>query len=301
MLSNNRCRLCSGDRAESFMFGLVRCCTCGLIVDPEIFRAGAAAARNLTAFGDDYQPQSSFWIRWFDYWKNRRYLSYLRRVGALNGRLLEIGVGSGSFLQHARVAGFEVAGCDLSEVICRRIQSALKIHMHCSDVDSLPRGQWDVVVMNHVVEHVEDPVAFLRAARERLRPGGSLHIAVPNVACWEARLPGWNSYERYHLAYFNGATLHRALRAAGFTPVLQFTHETFSGWSLAILRTFLRPKTKSEPGSGDQAAPSRSWLRAVLEHPYRFAMVSAGLITWPLRALQGAFGWGDELVVVARA
>ena len=253
------------------------------------------------AFGDDYQPETSIWIRWFEYWKNRRYLSNLRGVGVLKGRLLEIGVGSGSFLRHAQMAGFEVAGCDLSAPICRRIQDAFKIRMHCSDLDSLPQGQWDVVAMNHVVEHVEDPVAFLKAARERLRPGGILHVAVPNVACWEAMLPGWNSYEPYHLLYFNGPTLDRALRAAGFTPILRFTHETFSGWFLAILRSLLKLKAKHEAGPQVQAAPSSLPLRALLEHPYRIAMVSVGLVTWPLRVLQGSLGRGDELIVVARA
>jgi hypothetical protein len=40
---------------------------------------------------------------------------------------------------------------------------------------------------------------------------------------------------------------------------------------------------------------------AVVEHPYRLAMVAAGVVTWPLRRVQGALGRGDELVMVARA
>jgi len=40
---------------------------------------------------------------------------------------------------------------------------------------------------------------------------------------------------------------------------------------------------------------------AVVEHPYRLAMLAAGAVTWPLRLMQGSLGRGDELVMVARA
>jgi hypothetical protein len=42
-------------------------------------------------------------------------------------------------------------------------------------------------VMNHLLEHVAGPVALLNAARGRLRSGGLLHLAVPNVGSWEVR------------------------------------------------------------------------------------------------------------------
>ena len=295
------CPLCGDSGLRPSRFGLLLCASCGLIVNPAIFQKGAADERNKTAFGAGYEPEPSIWVHWFDRLKNRRYLSQLHRAGARTGKLLEVGIGSGSFLAQARAGGFEVTGCDLSEAVCDRVQNALGIQIHCGSLESLPERRWDVVVMNHVLEHVENPLAFLRAARERLRPGGLLHVAVPNAACWEASLPGWNSYERYHVAYFNGPSLDRALRAAGFTPMTQVTHETFSGWLLAILRTLLKPDWRRE-SSGSRAVPSpHSSMRRLLEHPYRFAMVLGGLLTWPLRHLQGRLGRGDELIVVARA
>jgi 2-polyprenyl-3-methyl-5-hydroxy-6-metoxy-1,4-benzoquinol methylase len=98
-----------------------------LVVDPTIFRAGAAEALNEEAFGEAYDTGRSFWVRSFDAVKNRRYLANLRRAGVTGGRLLEVGVGTGSFLTAARKAGFEVEGCDLSEPLCRRVQQATGI------------------------------------------------------------------------------------------------------------------------------------------------------------------------------
>ena len=93
--------------------------------------------------------------------------------------------------------------------------------------------------MNHVLEHVQEPLDFLRDVKKLLVPCGFVHIAVPNIACWEARLVGWNCYEPYHLLYFNYATLVQAISAVGMELVQVSTYESVSGWFLALLRTIL--------------------------------------------------------------
>lgn len=81
---------------------------------------------NEGAFGDGYEPQRSLWVRWFEAWKNRRYLANLRRAGVTGGKLLEVGVGTGSFLRAARNAGFEVEGCDLSVSLAKRVMKLVE-------------------------------------------------------------------------------------------------------------------------------------------------------------------------------
>jgi 2-polyprenyl-3-methyl-5-hydroxy-6-metoxy-1,4-benzoquinol methylase len=290
------CPVCARTAFAARQFGLRRCVGCGFVVDEAIFRRGSAEALNESAFGDSYEPETSFWVRRFDSWKCRRYLANLRRFGVESGTLLEVGVGRGTFLRAARAAGFSVTGCDRSAAICRRVNESSGIPIHCADLESLPLRSFDVVAMHHVVEHVHDPIGFLRAARQRLREGGVLHVAVPNVDCWEARLAGWTSYEPYHLAYFNADTMTRAMSAAGLHVIDLRTHESFSGWFLAVLRS-LRPQRM---GSASSGPAGRSLPRRLLEHPYRVAMVGAGALTWPGRALQARLGRGDELIVMAR-
>jgi SAM-dependent methyltransferase len=155
--------------------------------------------------------------------------------------------------------------------------------------------------MHHVLEHVEDPVGFLKMVREVLRPGGVVHIAVPNAACWEARLSGWNCYVSYHMAYFNRNTLARATREAGLTPLSTYTHESFSTWFLTIVRVSLAigdRQAATDCGIAQQG-PLTPGRRLLIEHPYRLAMVGAGFVTWPIRHLQGVIGRGDELIMVA--
>lgn len=296
---SSHCPLCRARDFVPFRFGLLRCAGCGLVVDPAIFLTGSAEAINEAAFGDGYEIARSFWVRMFEASKNRRYLANLRRAGVTVGKLLEVGVGTGSFLRAARDAGFDVEGCDLSSSLCQRVQQNTGITVHNVALDQLPRAAYDVVAMHHVLEHVADPVAFLRAARERLKPNGVLHLAVPNVACWEARLPSWNLYLPVHLAYFDSASLANAITRCGLSVRWIKTHDTFSAWFLALVRLLLRIRPRSDQVIAASIGRVPPWWNYV-EHPYRIAMVAAGLTTWPLRVLQGAIGKGDELLIVAK-
>jgi 2-polyprenyl-3-methyl-5-hydroxy-6-metoxy-1,4-benzoquinol methylase len=300
LTKNESCPLCSSTAFVPHRFGLLRCTGCGLVVDRRIFTPELDQQLNEEAFGEGYEPERSFWVRWFQSWKNRRYLANLRRAGVKKGRLLEIGVGSGSFLRAAREAGFDAMGCDLSESLARRVHEQTGVPVHCGDLARLPSQAFDIVCMHHVLEHVRDPVGFLRAARERLKPGGMLHLAVPNGACWEARLSGWNCYVYYHLVYFDRSTLRRAAERAGFEIDRLTSHESFSTWLLTLLRTAARIRAmEAPPEVAASLGRVPSWWPLV-EHPYRLAMAATGLATWPLRALQGRLGYGDELLLIAR-
>ena len=111
-------------------------------------------------------------------------------------------------------------------------------------------------------------------------------------------LPGWNSYEPYHLLYFTPQTLRAAAKKAGFEIQHLTTHESFSGWFLAILRTLLKKSHAAQPQqeSSADAKPSTSFV----EHAYRLAMVTWGLLALPFRRLQEFLGKGDEVIIIAR-
>jgi len=269
-----------------------------MMVAAAVWRPQANEELNDASFGDDYQPVSSFWVRGFEASNNRRRMRSIQQLaGVSGGELLEVGVGSGSFLAHAAAHGFSPRGCDLSPSICRRVERETGATVHCGPIASLPQDtRFDVIAMHHLLEHVSDPIALLEAARARLKPGGTLQLAVPNTGAWEARLRGWTSYEPYHLLYFTPVTLRRAVERAGFTVVQVKTHESFSGWMLTIARTMLgypAQERRRRPGS---AAIKR---RALTEHLYRVALVMAGLLTLPVRRVQAWLGHGDELIVVA--
>lgn len=250
-------------------------------------------------FGEEYAtPKTSAWERWFETRNNRRTFGRILSSGMTSGRMLDIGIGSGSFLAYMKERNWDVLGCDLSKAVCALAEQRWCVSSHCGDVTTLPAdAAYDLVVMNHVLEHVQRPVEMLQEVRRRMRPGGLLHLAVPNVACWEAGLPGWTSYEPYHLLYFTPATVRRVVEKAGFRVDGMFTHESFSGWFLAVLRSLLSHRIKS----GSQRRTERvRRATSPIEHAYRFAMVASGSVTWPFRCVQEMLGKGDEVIILAR-
>jgi len=268
-----------------------------LVVDPAVWKKDANEAMEKEWFGEEYDPQESPWVRRFEQWNNRRTLGRIASLSRKERRLLEIGVGSGSFMEYAKRRGFLVTGCDLSAPICRHVEEKFHIPVHHGHVSSLPdEPVFDVVVMNHVLEHVSDPVGLLREVRRRMNRGGVLHVAVPNLDSWESRFRGWTGYEAYHLVYFRPGTLKNTAERAGFLVSRVSTHESFLGWFLALMRSFL--------GAYQLEASCRTSMRkkrsfSLAEHAYRTIMVLSGASTWPLRKLQAVLGRGDEVILIA--
>lgn len=303
-LNNGFCPICSGIATKPWRLGLVQCCACGVVLSPTIWQPQANEILEDEWFGMNYDQNKSFWVDLFERWNNKRTMTRLSAYrGAENGSLLEIGVGSGSFLNAARGGGYSVMGCDLSAPICRFVSGFYGIEMHCGPLDKLAGVRlFDVIVMNHVLEHVQEPLAFMCTVRKLLSPGGVIHMAVPNVECWEARLSGWTSFEPYHLSYFSPGTLRCSLKTSGLTIAKLETKDSFSGWFLALLRTALG--VNRAKGAVTRSVSINRTTRArsgVIEHAYRLAMVLVGGGIWPLRWLQGKLGHGDEIVCIAHA
>ena len=240
------------------------------------------------------QQQESPWVRLFEKWTATRTWKRLETSRIRTGSVLEVGVGSGYNLAFLRSRGFDVLGCDMAPSLCRKVERSFGIAVHCGTLQSIEGEQrFDAIIMNHVLEHVSDPIDFLRNARRLLRLEGVIHIAVPNVRSWEARLPGWTSYQPYHLLYFNPKALAEAVRRAGLAVVSQGTFEPFSGWFLALVRTVLGSSPKAtSPQPPRYRSTGVEWL-------YRILMLGSGALTFPLRKLQSAVGRGEELVMLA--
>lgn len=297
--SPGRCPLCHGESFKTAFLELHTCDVCALVISPAIWRVNVNEEMEREWFEGQFGADASFWVRTFEALNNRR---TIRRIQAFKtrGRLLEIGPGTGSFLAAARKSGYAIRGCDLSRTVAASL-STRGIDVHCGVLRDLRKDEpFDVIVMNHVVEHVSDPVGFLREASELLADDGIIHLAVPNIACVEASLSGWISYQPYHLVYFTPHTLKYAVHRAGLVPCEMSTHESFSGWFLALVRSALRNGTLTASRVGRSSSSSAKDRSALVEHCYRLAMVGSGVVTWPLRWLQAVSGRGDEIICIVR-
>ena len=145
--------------------------------------------------------------------------------------LLDFGCGNGSLMTKARDAGWHVIGLDFdAEAV--KVAEASGLEAYLGGIDTLCQWQttFDVITLSHVVEHVHDPEALLKACCERLKPGGFLWIETPNLDSQGHKVYGsdWRDLDPpRHLVLFTPKTLFQLLIRCGFVSIRhQVEHPT---------------------------------------------------------------------------
>jgi len=121
-----------------------------------------------------------------DKWEFGCAVDDLRRAKA--GRILDVGCGSGLFLEHLRscIPGAEFCGYDLNaELLAQLAERGFGVLPSdpCQFAEALA-GQplFDAVCLLQVLEHAANPVQFLKTFIALLKPGGLLIVTTPNAA-----------------------------------------------------------------------------------------------------------------------
>lgn len=153
-----------------------------------------------------------------------RQYRHLPRLPQCGGRLLDVGCGDGSFLALARTCGWDVVGLDPDpDALSNAAQQGLTVHEGGIEYFADQANLFDVITLNHVIEHVYEPVKVLAACHALLKPGGQLWLETPNIdSLGHARFQqNWRGLETpRHLVIFNRESLGQAFFSAGF-PVPQ--------------------------------------------------------------------------------
>jgi SAM-dependent methyltransferase len=142
------------------------------------------------------------------------YRAILRLLAPRGGeRLLDVGCATGSFLFTAR-ATFDVEGCELSAATAETAR-ANGLAVHTGRIEDLPgAGQFDVVTMLQVIEHLPVPEQSLSHVVRLLRSGGHLYVNTPNVDSASFQLLG---ARHVHVSSFGHVSLftRRSLELLG--------------------------------------------------------------------------------------
>jgi SAM-dependent methyltransferase len=147
------------------------------------------------------------------------------RVAALapldaSTRWLDAGCGTGGLVRHLRATvGCEAVGLEEGTAL-ERLRAAGVPAVGEDELDGL-EGRVDVVTAIEVIEHVADPVPFLRRLRALLRPGGVLFLTTGNAAAHRGALADWSYViPEIHVSLFEPRTMAHAMTATGFRPTI---------------------------------------------------------------------------------
>jgi 2-polyprenyl-3-methyl-5-hydroxy-6-metoxy-1,4-benzoquinol methylase len=135
-------------------------------------------------------------------------LALINELHSEKGSLLDIGAGTGEFLNVAKQNGWNVLGVEPNQ---KAKENAIKKGVpFAENTTTLENNSFDVVTMWHVLEHVPDLDFQIKELKRLLKPNGTILIAVPNFKSYDAKHYGnyWAAYDvPRHLWHFSKTSI----------------------------------------------------------------------------------------------
>jgi SAM-dependent methyltransferase len=168
----------------------------------------------------------------------RRALEKALEMIPSNGRVLEVGVGSGEVSNLLAARGIEVYSMDNSKECLERITNHSRVYVCDLNSPPLPfaEGFFDLAIMYEVIEHLWNPIGALQDLRRLLKQDGRLLISTPNVSWAPYRIMylfGFcpdDFHSTNHLQFWNWKHFEAALNNGGFSM-----ERTFSDVAIPVL------------------------------------------------------------------
>jgi 2-polyprenyl-3-methyl-5-hydroxy-6-metoxy-1,4-benzoquinol methylase len=168
--------------------------------------------------------------RWTNMGRNFFLRGRVRTVAQLageNAAILDVGCGNGGLLLLLKQfgnPGWQLAGNDITDRPRERLTAA-DIVFYGGRFEELTarHGEWDIIIMKDVIEHLDAPGVMMTRAFEMLRPGGHLLMETPDTRGWDAKWffkrywGGWH-FPR-HWTIYDSDTMTRHLQQIGYDQI----------------------------------------------------------------------------------
>ena len=267
------CHVCESNLIKRFsdvkdvqtgdLFSLFVCEKCG-------FGQTFSSPENLGKYYAEYHGRRHGFTT--DYCDHRRVRWVEKSVkNSQTKKLLDIGCGSGTFLETAKRRGWQAVGTELNH---EKFQdSGLEVYDNLDKVTKkYAPAFFDALTLWHTLEHFKNPREVLTKARELLAENGSLLIAVPNFGGFQSSIFGQNWLHLdmpRHLFHFNFNALKLLLEQCGFSIKWRRNQEfeyDLLGWSQSALNTFSDPPNiffKTLAGQKNNISPTKIVVNTV--------------------------------------
>lgn len=246
------CPICDGKLQKPFLtcvdftvsknnFEIVECSNCGF------------------AFTNPRPEESELW----KYYESEEYISHSntkkgivsrlyqrvrkhtlrKKLGLINsnsaiGVILDIGCGTGEFLNTAKLAGWDTFGIEPNPNARKQCIENYKLDVRDEkELDKFSSKKFDVITMWHVLEHVPHLNERVERLKELLKPDGVLIIAVPNRNSHDAKYYGanWAAYDvPRHLWHFRAQDVRTLMGKFDF-EVKQILPMKFDSYYVSML------------------------------------------------------------------
>jgi 2-polyprenyl-3-methyl-5-hydroxy-6-metoxy-1,4-benzoquinol methylase len=173
----------------------------------------------------------------------KRTLGVKRRLvidetGTAKGSILDIGCGTGAFLQNMKDADWSITGLEPDDVARTKAAELYNINpQESGKLFDLPAASFNAITMWHVLEHVHELHSYIKQIANLLTINGKLFIAVPNYTSKDAAIykEHWAAYDvPRHLYHFSPQSMETLLAQHGL-KVIAFKPMWFDSFYVSML------------------------------------------------------------------
>lgn len=157
------------------------------------------------------------WIK--DTYKDDRRRFLKLKNDLINKDILDFGAGNGNFLKLAKKYANSVTAIELdreSHIIFKKN----KINYYL-DINEIPADKkFDVITLFHVIEHLKDPISYLKSISNILKEDGKIILEFPNsndslLSLYKSKEFSNFTYWSCHLMLFNEKTIKMIVEKSG--------------------------------------------------------------------------------------
>ena len=146
---------------------------------------------------------------------NKKRQLIIDQVGMTKGEILDIGCGTGAFLNTMKAAGWGITGLEPDETARKKANDLYNISPQSPEqLFELKPASYHAITMWHVLEHVHELHAYVKQLANLITPQGKIFIAVPNYTSKDAEIyrEHWAAYDvPRHLYHFSPASMEQLL------------------------------------------------------------------------------------------
>jgi 2-polyprenyl-3-methyl-5-hydroxy-6-metoxy-1,4-benzoquinol methylase len=136
-----------------------------------------------------------------------------------NGNILDIGAGTGAFLNTMKQEDWNVVGIEPDAGARSQAKSLFGLKLQePSSLNDLDASTFDAITMWHVLEHVHQLHHYVERLKDLIKQDGKIFIAVPNYTSLDAQLYGnyWAGYDApRHLYHFSPQSMQKLMQLHG--------------------------------------------------------------------------------------
>jgi 2-polyprenyl-3-methyl-5-hydroxy-6-metoxy-1,4-benzoquinol methylase len=275
-------------------FRLVRCKKCGLIyLNP----------RPTINEIDKYYPSRAYWSENENAEETHGYL-YRLINNVKKGRVLDIGAGTGVFLSGFKKRGWKIDGVELSPIAVSMAKRKFKINLRKGDLLNikLPENKFDLITLNHVLEHLYKPRQTLVKIARLLKKGGTIMISCPNIEGIGVGLfkNKWYAIDApRHLYQFNTLTIRRMLTESGF-KIVKVNHSFYWDNFYVLFESFRRAfSPRFNKKNGEVYEYNEPGVKIQQSLAKKVGILIAKVLSGIIAAVEPLLGRGEIVTILA--